>query len=273
MTEEKIIDNEKFSEEVLDDEELEQVAGGTLTPNRYGIKNYKRAHIKVVKHFFAKNEFWWKGQDIGHDNANAITFFYNKTRKHAGTLEEALQFRDDHYWEYHGEIPACFIGNSKISTPNGEKFIKDIKIGDEVISLDAENKKIVSKVIEVRPVFENEIVKVEFSNGKIHLAVDINTDKDLVARLKHFLEAETAQHWQVDIDYEPLGETLADKERQKISGDKKNISEYPLVRAILSEFNGARIETIIRRAVDEADENEMVDFSAPEIVYDNDEEE
>ena len=168
MTDEKILDNEKFSEEVLDDEELEQVAGGTFTPNRYGIKNYKRAHIKVVKHFFAKNEFWWKGQDIGHDNANAITFFYNKTRKHAETLEEALQFRDDHYWDYHLlETPACFIGNSKISTPNGEKFIKDIKIGDEVISLDAENKKVVSKVIEVRPVFENEIVKVEFSNGKI----------------------------------------------------------------------------------------------------------
>lgn len=153
----------------------------------------------------------------------------------------------------------------------------DLAENSDVVILDSTDDMLKLMTAKKQPLLQFDVMHKltfkEFSNGKIHLAVDINTDKDLVARLKHFLEAETAQHWQVDIDYEPLGETLADKERQKISGDKKNISEYPLVRAILSEFNGARIETIIRRAVDEADENEMVDFSAPEIVYDNDEEE
>ena len=153
----------------------------------------------------------------------------------------------------------------------------DLAENSDVVILDSTDDMLKLMTAKKQPLLQFDVMHKltfkEFSNGKIHLAVDINTDKDLVARLKHFLEAETAQHWQVDIDYEPLGETLADKERQKISGDKKNISEYPLVRAILSEFNGAKIETIIRRAVDEADENEMVDFSAPEIVYDNDEEE
>lgn len=153
----------------------------------------------------------------------------------------------------------------------------DLAENSDVVILDSTDDMLKLMTAKKQPLLQFDVMHKltfkEFSNGKIHLAVDINTDKDLVARLKHFLEAETAQHWQVDIDYEPLGETLADKERQKISGDKKNISEYPLVRAILSEFNGARIETIIRRAVDEADENEMVDFSAPEIVYDSDEEE
>ncbi len=98
----------------------------------------------------------------------------------------------------------------------------------------------------------------------------MNTDKDLVARLKRFLEEETLTRWAVDIDYEPLGETLADKEREQISGDKKNISEYPLVRAILNEFNGAKIETMIRKALDSAEDEDAVEFSAPEIMYDND---
>lgn len=112
----------------------------------------------------------------------------------------------------------------------------------------------------------------QFAHGRMHIAVDVATDKDLVARLRRFLEEETGQRWVIDIDYEPLGETLADLERDRINGDKKNISEYPLVRAILSEFNGAKIETIIRRVAEETGEEETVDFTLPEINYDNEDE-
>ena len=61
----------------------------------------------------------------------------------------------------------CFIADSKISTPSGDKVISDIKVGDEVISVDAQNKTVISKVSEVRPIIDEEIYKVEFSNGKI----------------------------------------------------------------------------------------------------------
>ncbi|MFA6214963.1 MAG: Hint domain-containing protein [Patescibacteria group bacterium] len=45
--------------------------------------------------------------------------------------------------------PICLASNTKISTPNGEVNIRDIKIGMPVWSLDSKGKRIVSKVITV----------------------------------------------------------------------------------------------------------------------------
>lgn len=102
-----------------------------------------------------------------------------------------------------------------------------------------------------------------FENGKMRIALSEKADKHLIADLRKFLEKETGIAWVIDIDYEPLGETLAFKENRELEKDKKNISEYPLVKAILSEFSGAKIETIIRKAVEEA-ENDSADFMVPD---------
>lgn len=59
----------------------------------------------------------------------------------------------------------CFTADSKVATPSGDRVISDIKVGDEVFSVDAQNNKVVSKVTEVRPTVNEEIYKVEFSNG------------------------------------------------------------------------------------------------------------
>ena len=75
---------------------------------------------------------------------------------------------------------------------------------------------------------------------------------------------EAGVSWVKIIDYEPRGETLAYKETKELERDKKNISEYPLVKAILSEFNGAKIETVIRKAVENAEDEEAADFIVPE---------
>lgn len=37
---------------------------------------------------------------------------------------------------------------------------------------------------------------------------------------------------------------------------RKNVSEYPLVKKILEEFKGAKIETVIRKNLEELAENE-----------------
>ena len=103
---------------------------------------------------------------------------------------------------------------------------------------------------------KNDMSFKEFRNGYMHVALSEDSDKNLIANLRKFLEKETNMTWVIDIDYEPLGETLAFKEKQALDRDKKNISEYPLVKAILSEFNGAKIETIIRKKVAEIDEAE-----------------
>lgn len=108
---------------------------------------------------------------------------------------------------------------------------------------------------------KNDISFKSFTNGHMHIAVSEHAEKDLIAKLRQFLEKETDRAWVIDIDYEPLGETIADQERKQTESDKKNISEYPLVKAILSEFNGAKIETIIRKSVEESAKEDDIAFA------------
>ena len=120
---------------------------------------------------------------------------------------------------------------------------------------------------------KNDISFKSFVNGKIHIAVSEKADKNLVHDLRTFLEKETGFAWQIEIDYEPLGETLAFIESKELNRDKKNISEYPLVRAILNEFNGATIETIIRKSVLAAEDEEPTEFSSEAIITETQENE
>lgn len=124
---------------------------------------------------------------------------------------------------------------------------------------------------------KNDMSFKDFSDGYMHIALSDRADKDLILKLRTFLEKETGRNWKFDIDYEPLGETLAAREARELESDKKNISEYPLVKAILSEFNGARIETFVRKAAAEPaqDEEQNGGFAGnaeDNLVY-NDEEE
>ncbi|MBR6355486.1 MAG: DNA polymerase III subunit gamma/tau [Alphaproteobacteria bacterium] len=113
---------------------------------------------------------------------------------------------------------------------------------------------------------KNDVSFKSFENGKIHLAVSEKADKNLMHDFRQFLEKETGVAWKIEIDYEPLGETLAFIEAKELNKNKKNISEYPLVRAILNEFNGATIETIIRKSVQEAEDEEPTEFSGGENI-------
>ena len=121
---------------------------------------------------------------------------------------------------------------------------------------------------------KNDMSFKEFAEGRMRIALSEKADKDLIANLRKFLAKETGVSWVIDIDYEPLGETLAFKETKELERDKKNISEYPLVKAILSEFGGAKIETVIRKAVDDAEDDEATEFNIPEEnseTYDDEE--
>ncbi|EGO65396.1 hypothetical protein [Acetonema longum] len=48
-----------------------------------------------------------------------------------------------------GSAIACFIGSTVISTPTVDKQIKDIRVGDKIISLDVHDKPCIEEVIEV----------------------------------------------------------------------------------------------------------------------------
>ena len=116
---------------------------------------------------------------------------------------------------------------------------------------------------------KNDISFKSFAHGKIHIAVSEKADKNLIMDFRNFLEKETGSPWKFEIDYEPLGETLAFIESKELNRDKKNISEYPLVKAILNEFNGAKIETIIRRQIEAAEDEEPAEFATEETVTEN----
>ena len=116
---------------------------------------------------------------------------------------------------------------------------------------------------------KNDISFKSFAHGKIHIAVSEKADKNLIMDFRNFLEKETGSPWTFDIDYEPLGETLAFIESRELNRDKKNISEYPLVKAILNEFNGAKIDTIIRKSVEAAEDDEPTEFTSESAITEN----
>ena len=86
--EEKI---KKISDELqaLSDDELDQVAGGTFTPNKYEEPIYNQAGIKTDYSFFKKDKFYAIAEKDGaeisitYDQANWAVEFWKKNNKQA----------------------------------------------------------------------------------------------------------------------------------------------------------------------------------------------
>ncbi len=71
--------------------------------------------------------------------------------------------------------PKCFTGDSEVAVPGGIKLIKDLQVGDNVITLDAEGNETVGVVTEVMPPQEEEIFEVTFSDGTVWRATGSQT--------------------------------------------------------------------------------------------------
>ena len=71
--------------------------------------------------------------------------------------------------------PKCFTGDSEVAVPGGIKLIKDLQVGDKVITLDAEGNETVGVVTEVMPPQEEEIFEVTFSDGTVWRATGSQT--------------------------------------------------------------------------------------------------
>ena len=109
---------------------------------------------------------------------------------------------------------------------------------------------------------KNDVTVHEFSDGFIKMTISDKIHPDFIMNLHKILTEATGKEWKIDILRGHLGETIADRERAKTEEDKRNIMEYPLVRAIMAEFKGAKIETLTRRVdleetADGEAENEM----------------
>ena len=96
----------------------------------------------------------------------------------------------------------------------------------------------------------------EFSDGHIAMNIAPAIHQDFIMNLHKLLSEATGRQWEIEIIKGDLGETIADKEKSVAEATKKNVSEYPLVKKILEEFKGAKIETVIRKNLEELAENE-----------------
>lgn len=94
---------------------------------------------------------------------------------------------------------------------------------------------------------KNDVTIHEFSDGFMKMTVSDKIHPDFIMNLHKILTEATGKEWKIDILRGHLGETIADRERAKTEEDKRSIMEYPLVKAIMAEFKGAKIETLTRR--------------------------
>ena len=107
----------------------------------------------------------------------------------------------------------------------------------------------------------------EFRDGYIKMTADIKIDTDFLMNLHKILLEATGKEWKIDSSHGALGETIAAKERAAEEEYKRNISEYPLVKAILAEFKGAKIETLTRKFNNENSAGEEDDDTAENEIF------
>lgn len=101
----------------------------------------------------------------------------------------------------------------------------------------------------------------EFAIGNIKFKAADRVSNETLSAVNKFLEETTGAKWVLDIIPGEVSRTIADAENEQKEKDKKNIAETPLVKAILDEFRGARIENLTRKATPEEDqEGESTDI-------------
>lgn len=112
---------------------------------------------------------------------------------------------------------------------------------------------------------KNDISFSDFSNGKMKISVSEKINNDFLLNLQNVLKEATGIKWEIDVLNTPLGQTLADKEAEKDMMQKKDVMDLPLVKAIMAEFKGAKIESLTRKIVEQAEKDE--EFMVDDLIY------
>ena len=115
---------------------------------------------------------------------------------------------------------------------------------------------------------ENHVRIVKFEPGRIEFAADGGADREMIQRLKGFLEEHSGRPWAVALARESRAQTLAEMRAIDAEKARSAAGAHPLVRAVLDHFPGATVEEVrqIARPADPVPD-EMPD---PEITPDED---
>ena len=95
---------------------------------------------------------------------------------------------------------------------------------------------------------KNDVSIEHFENENIKLTLSEQAPRDFVPNLGKILKEATGVSWNIDFSYGNLSKTIAQAEKEKKNEDEREISENPLIKAILNEFEGVKFETILRRS-------------------------
>ncbi len=147
--------------------------------------------------------------------------------------------------------------NHPLVTPTNEEYLTFNKIEDFLQYLEKSKKVLIEYSI------KNDVSICSFENGKISMKINPAVHQDFMMNLQKLLLETTGKKWELEVIKGELDETIADKEKSVVEAKKKNVAEYPLVKKILEEFKGARIETIVRKNLQELENEE------PEVLEDN----
>ena len=120
---------------------------------------------------------------------------------------------------------------------------------------------------------KNDVTIHEFTNGRISMSISTNIHQDFIIGLQKLLNELTNKKWEIDIVKGDVTETIADKEKSIVEASRKNVTEYPLVKKILEEFKGAKLEIVVRKNLEKLAEEEIQDIDETMIVNNFDYEE
>ena len=140
--------------------------------------------------------------------------------------------------------------NNLVETPVAQEYLAFNQIEDLLSYLERSKKALLEYSI------KNDVSINSFENGKIVMNISPNLHQDFIMNLHKLLTEVTGKKWEIDVERGSLGETIADKEKSIVEATKKNVAEYPLVKKILEEFKGAKIETVIRKNLETLAEEE-----------------
>ena len=112
---------------------------------------------------------------------------------------------------------------------------------------------------------KNDVSFAEFSNGKMKISVSEKINNEFLLNLQNILKEATGKQWEIDVLKAPLGQTMADKEAEKDMEQKKDVMDLPLVKAVMAEFNGAKIESLTRKIIEQAENDEV--FIGEDFMY------
>lgn len=116
--------------------------------------------------------------------------------------------------------------------------------------------------------FKHDMSFIKFANGQIEATASDKINNDFLLDLQKILMEATGIKWDINIVSGAVSETIADKEQAQDNANKKNVSDLPLVKAILAEFKGAKIETLTRKITTNEDE-ESEEITASSVSYDD----